>query len=398
MNKIEKLLLATLAVVQFTHIMDFMIMMPMSEILMKLFKISPDEFGMLVSAYNITAFVSCLLSISFIDRFERKKLLIAMYSGFIIGTFLCGLAPSYATLFLARVVAGFFGGVLSALILSIIGDAFSADRRGRAMGIVMLGFSAAAILGVPIGFYLANQFNWHIPFVIVGTIALLNLFLIARLIPDMPLKKENVQGSTFSKIKQILSNKPQMFALLLTLCIVFSQFLTIPFITPYIVRNVGIPKEYVSLVYLVGGAFTVFSSPLIGKLSDKHGKFRVLLVLSCVAILPILALTNLPVVSLWVVLTVTSLFFIFVAGRMIPAMALVTATTSSEGRGVFMSINSATQQLSSGLASFVAGSIIVELPDKMLLNYDYVGYLSVFTAIIAVGIAFMVQRKISEKP
>lgn len=398
MNRTEKFLLATLAIVQFTHIMDFMIMMPMSEILMKLFHISPDEFGTLVSAYNITAFVSCLLSIFFIDRYKRRTLIVTMYSGFILGTFLCGLAPSYPTLLIARVVAGFFGGVLSALILSVIGDVFSVERRGSAMGAVMLGFSAAAILGVPVGFYLANQWDWHIPFIIVASIALLNLFLINRFVPDTPVSKENKKTNPSDVIKAIFSNKAQLLALLLTLCIVFSQFLTIPFITPYIVRNVGISKEYVSLVYLVGGTFTVFSSPLIGRLSDKYGKFKVLWILSSVAVIPVLALTNLPTVPLWVVLTVTSSFFIFVAGRMTPAMALVTATTTMQGRGTFMSINSATQQLSSGLASYTAGSIIVELPSKALLNYNYVGYLSVFMAVIAVGVAFMVQKKMDYKP
>jgi predicted MFS family arabinose efflux permease len=383
MSRKELFLLLTLALIQFTNIMDFMIIMPLGNQLMKLFQIEPYQFGYIVGAYTITAGIVGFAGAFFIDNFDRKKLLFTCYVGFLLGTLACGFAPSYITILLARILTGVFGGVLGTLVLSIVGDAIPIERRATAMGIITSGFSLAAVFGVPFGNYLAHAYSWHAPFQFIAAIGTLIMLAISAFIPKMNshIRNKDIRPDPVQVLKNLYDNSNQRKALLLMCLLMLSQFTIIPFIAPYMEKNVGFTQMQVTYIYLFGGLCTVFTAPLIGRLADKIGKQTVFRIFAILVIIPIFAITNLPVLPLEIVLVITSFFFIVINGRVVPAIAIITGTTKPQSRGSFMSFNSSAQQLSAGIASFISGAIISQNVDGKLINYETIGYFAIVACI-----------------
>lgn len=368
--------------------MDFMIMMPLGPQLMRLLQITPQQFSLVVSAYTFSAFVSGMLSTFFVDKYDRKNTLILLYIGFIVGTFLCGMANSYVLLLAARIFTGLFGGVIGATILSIVGDVIPLERRGHAMGIVMAAFSFASVIGVPFGLFLANIFSWQAPFITLALLAVPILFLVYRYLPNI---KEHIglqqNVNAIQTIGAILAERNQRKALFLSMVMMLGHFCIIPFISPYMVANVGFNENQLQYIYLVGGLATVFTSPYIGKLADRKGKKKIFILFALLCIIPIIVITNMPPIPVMHALFVAAIFFIFTSGRMIPLQAMVTGAVNPKYRGSFMSINSSLQQLMAGLGSFVAGFIVSKDAYGKLINYTYVGALSVCMTLIAVWIS-----------
>ncbi|MEQ8520162.1 MAG: MFS transporter [Cytophagales bacterium] len=381
----ERILLLILASSQFTHIMDFMIMMPLGPQLMRIFGISPGEFSLLVSAYTFSAGIIGFVATFFLDRFDRRSAILFIYAGFIVGTIACAFSPNYLILLMCRSLTGAFGGILGALVLSIVGDAIPHERRGAAIGTVMAAFSAASVFGVPFGLYLASIFNWHSPFIFLGIAGVLIWILLFRIMPVMRdhLEERSERKGPLTIILDFAKDKNVINALLFTICLIMGQFSVIPFISPYMVKNVGFTEIQLSYIYLIGGGLTFFSSPLIGKLADRYGKINVFTTFGVLAVIPILFTTHLPPVSIFLALLVTSSFFVIVSGRMIPATTMVTSVVLPRKRGSFMSLRTAVLQMTSGTASLIAGLIIIESESGELLNYDYVGYFAVFFSLIA---------------
>jgi predicted MFS family arabinose efflux permease len=390
----ELVLLFTLAAIQFTHILDFMIMMPLAPIFKEVFKIDSHQHSILVASYNISAGISAFLAAFFIDKFDRKKALLFVYSGFILGTLACALSINYHFFLMARVLTGFFGGIASAVIASIIGDAIPNERRATAMGILMSAFSIASVIGVPLGLYIANSIDWHAPFFLVVGLSAALWVLASFNIPSMAghIVHSGKKPNPLHVLTNISSDPNQLRALGLMVCLMLGHFSIIPFISDYLVNNVGVTKNQLPLMYLVGGVVTIFSSPLVGRMADKYSRFKVLAVFSCIAIIPILAISNMPPLPLVYVLMITALFFICSGGRMIPANAMVTATVLPQHRGGFMSINSSLIQLSSGLASYIAGSIVLNDAKGALINYNYVGYMAAGFSLLVIFIAAGVKE------
>tara|TARA_B100001109_G_scaffold255887_1_gene262253 strand:- start:6432 stop:7628 length:1197 start_codon:yes stop_codon:yes gene_type:complete len=386
--KSEKALLYTLAVIQFSHITDFMIMMPLGPQLMKAFTITPAQFALLVSTYTISAGVSGFLGAFVIDRFDRKKAILTMATGFAIGTLSCSFATSYALLLTARSLTGVFGGVLGALILAIIGDAIPNERRASAMGVVMASFSAASVVGVPLGLFLASLSDWHFPFLVLGIVGLVTLLAIIRFLPNMSdhINTSTEKPSPVQIVKNVIQNSNQMKALLFGVVIMFSHFSIVPFISPYMVANVGFSEQQITYIYLLGGALTIFSSPLIGKLADRFGRWKVFAFTVLTASIPVLIITHLQENQIVLALVATSLFFIFGAGRMIPSTTMVTSSVKPENRGSFMSFNSACRQMTNGIAAYIAGLVITSGERGELLNYEYVGYFAVAMGVLSIYI------------
>ena len=274
----EKILLLTLAVIQFSHITDFMILMPLGPQLMDSFNILPSQFALLVSTYTFSAGTSGFVGAFFIDRFDRKKAILTMAAGFALGTLACGFAQTYYSLLITRSITGLFGGVMGALILSIIGDAIPNERRASAMGMVMAAFSVASVIGVPAGLFLADLSDWHMPFIVLGGLALLTLIPMAIYIPSMTdhISSYEQKPSPIQIVRNVTSNKNQMLALLFGSVIMFSHFSVVPFISPYLTTNVGFSDSQIKYIYLIGGALTVFSSPFIGRMADKYGRSKIL--------------------------------------------------------------------------------------------------------------------------
>ena len=392
MNK-EKILLFILACIQFTNIMDFMIMMPLGPQLMRIFNINPQEFSIIVSSYTISAGIFGFLGAFFIDKFDRKNALLYIYIGFTVGTFACAIAPTYHLLLIARILTGMFGGVLGALVLSIIGDAIPLDRRATAMGFVMAAFSFASVIGVPFGLLLATSFSWHMPFFLLSFLGLIVTLLIYMYIPNMKdhLVKKKAGENPFTFLINIANNGNQVRALLLMVCLMISQFSYISLLSPYLVANVGFTEHDLTYIYLIGGAVTIFTSPLVGKLADKFGRTKVFIVFSTLAIIPLLIITNLGTTPIFLVVIITTFNFVFISGRMIPGSTMITATVLPQNRGGFMSINSSVQQLSSGLAAFLAGIMVHKSSSGLWENYNYVGYMALVASIIAIGLSTTIK-------
>ncbi|MFC6999101.1 MFS transporter [Rufibacter roseus] len=390
----ESWLIFMLAAIQFTHIMDFVIMMPLGPQLMRVFDISPREFGFLVSAYTFSAAISGFLSAFFIDRFDRKDALLILYLGFTIGTLACALAPNFSLLLLARVLAGAFGGVLGALVLAIIGDAVPEQRRGSATGKVMAAFSVASIGGIPIGLYLASHASWHAPFYLLTALCLVVLAMSWRLLPPMREHLLNhVPQHPGKLIVSIFTNTNCLWAFSLMVALSLAGFTVVPFLSPYMVANVGFEEVELSYIYLFGGLATVVTSQWAGRLADKFGKLRVFTIAAIFSTIPILLVTHLPQVPHWQAFIVTTAFFIVFGARFVPAMSMITSSVEPRMRGSFMSINSSVQQMASGLAAFLAGLLITNAPGhEELEGFGTVGYIACGFTILSMFLASRLKK------
>jgi predicted MFS family arabinose efflux permease len=381
----ERLLLWSLASINFTHIVDFMVMMPLGPQLTRLFGITDAQFGLLVSAYSLAAGLSGLLVSMVIDRFERKRALLTMYAGFALATLACGLAPTYDALMLARVAAGVFGGVLGALVQTIVGDAVPFERRGQAMGLVMSAFSLSTVAGVPVSLWLASRWGWHLPFFAIAAVSVVVWLLAWRSVPRLRAHMTGVSAQPpLVQLRRVLSEPNHWRAFLLSMLMLSGSFAIIPYITIYTTSNAGLSMAQVPLVYLFGGVATLFTARLWGWLSDRWGKVTVFRVLGVLATVPMVALTHLPAVPLWVLLLVSTGFFIFVSGRMVPGMALLTAAPEPAVRGSFMSVNGALQSAVMGLSAWFGGALISRAPDGSVLGYGRAGWFALVTSVIMV--------------
>ena len=387
--KKEQIILLILACINFTHITDFMIMMPLGPQLIRIMHISPLQFSYLVSAYTFSAGISGFAAAFFVDKYNRKSVLLLGYIGFIAGTFACAFSPTYHLLLASRILAGTFGGLIGAQVQSIVADTFPFERRGKAMGTLMAAFSVASVVGVPLGLYFATVYNWQFPFMVVGGLGILIIPLVYTFIPDMVghIQQHEVKPNPFSVLTNILRDNNQLRALLLTCTLMFAHFIIVPLLSPFMVANVGFTEHQLTYIYLVGGTLTIFSAPLVGKLADKYGKQAILTVFSIIAILPLFFITHLGMVPLYVALTITAGFFVFSGGRMIPSMALVSSVVSPQQRGSFMSINSSLQQLATGIAAFIAGTIVTKSPEGPLIHYNWIGYISIAATLACIVIA-----------
>jgi predicted MFS family arabinose efflux permease len=392
-TKQEVLLLVTLALVQFTAVVDFMIMPPLAPKLISLWSISTREFGIAVGAYILTAGIFGFLGAFFIDKFDRKKLLTVLFAGLTAGTLLCGLAPSYPVLLVGRIIAGMFGGLLGTMVFSIIGDAIPAERRGRSFGFVTASFSLASILGVPGGLYFANILGWHAPFLILVGLGLVVQLLVALFVPSLTGHLNAPRRTPVEVVQAVMNDKNQLFAIALVVTIAIGQFSILPLLTAFLVTNVGITESQLPLMYLIGGTATVFASPIIGILADKTDKSLIYTVAAIVSILPIFLITHFaPATSLGIVFATTTLFFICMNGRMIPGMALVQGTVLPQQRGSFTSISTSVQQLSSAAGTFLSGFIVIKGTDGLLQHYNWVGFSAIAFTIISLFIVRQIKQ------
>ncbi len=388
----ERYLLLTLSGMQFSHILDFMIMMPLGPILMHEFGIGTHQFGFLVASYSFSAALAGLLASTFVDKFERKRLLLSVFALFGLATLACGLAPSYMALLIARGLAGTFGGVVGAMVQTLVGDLIPFERRATASGVISAAFSLSTVAGVPLSLWLANHYNWPAPFILIACTTVLFLLIALRFLPDV---RHHLSPSTssgqakrahpFSAMFEVLSDANHLHALLFTMLILFSGFTVIPYITVYAVSNVGISLHDIPYVYLAGGAATLITSRLIGRWADARGKVKIYRIMAISAMLPLFAVTQIGTAPLWVWLTCTTFFFILVSGRMIPAMAIITSAARPKLRGTFMSLNAAMQQLASGLAATLAGLITTQNAAGQMVGYDKVGYVAITANILAIA-------------
>lgn len=380
----ERALLFTLAGIQFTHIVDFMVMMPLGPQFTRLFGISDAQFGLLVSAYTLAAGVSGLAASAFIDRFERKSLLLSLYAAFALATLACGLAPTYALLMVARIAAGLFGGVMGALVQTMVGDAIPFERRGRAMGVVMASFSLATVAGVPASLALAEALSWHASFVAIALASFVIGAVGLRTLPRLTGHLQAARGASARQALAAVLREPNHWrAFGFSALVMGSSFTVIPFLTIYLTSNVGVAPAQVPLIYLAGGVATLFTARLIGALADRWGKVRAFRIVAALALLPMLAVTHLGPTPLAVVLVVSTAFFVFVSGRMVPGMALVTSASVPSLRGAFMSLNGSLQSAAMGLAAMLGGALIGRDTAGTVQGYERCGWIAALLTLVS---------------
>jgi len=390
--------IAIIAILQFTIILDFMVLSPLGAILLPTFHITTQQFGLVVSAYAFSAGASGLLAAGFADKFDRKKILLFFYSGFMLGTFLCAIAPTYHFLLGARIVTGIFGGVISSVSFAIITDLFKMEVRGRVMGFVQTAFAASQVLGLPIGLYLANKFNWHAPFWMIEGVGLaigVVIFIYMKPVDaHLAIKSDR---NPFEHLMKTLSHNTYLRAFLATTLLATGGFMLMPFGSAFSINNLGIKMDDLPVLYGVTGLFSIVTGPLMGKASDKIGKYNMFVVGSIISIAMVLIYTNLGITPLWILISLNVVLFVGISSRMISASALMTAIPQPQDRGAFMSINSSVQQIAGGVAAYVAGMLVVQSKAGPILHYNRLGYVVVGSMLVAVALMYMIDRHIKQK-
>lgn len=383
----ELLVLLILAAVQFTTIVDFMIVMPLGPQLMRKLEIGPAQFGLIVSSYTFAAGAAGLVASAIVDRFARRTTFMILYAGFLLGTLFCALAPSYPLLVAARVATGAFGGILGGMAMTIIGDVFPEERRGRATGSLMSGFALASVVGVPFGLFLGTNYGWHIPFIALVIGGLPALFLIPWAMPPLNEHVGKVHSHPLRSLAQTFSVPNHVNAFVLTIAIVLGGFTVFPYVSAYLVANVGMTEAQLPLIYIAGGALTLLASPVIGRLADRYGKLRIYHLISPVFALFVLAITHLPPVPVAVAVALFGAMMVSNVGRMIAAMAMITSSVAPHRRGGFLSANSSVQHIASGLGAYVGGLILAEGASGRVEHFGIVGWIAAGATLASLWLA-----------
>ncbi len=389
----QKFVVFIIAITQFSVILDFMVMSPLGDMLMKSMNIRPAQFGLAVSAYAISAGISGLLTAGFADRYDRKKLLLFFYTGFIVGTVLCGLANTYWLLIAARVFTGIFGGVIGSIGMAIITDLFDIHHRGRVMGFVQMGFGASQVLGIPISLYIANHFGWQSPFIMVAILgALIAIFILMKLQPVTKHLELQQDRNAFSHLWHTIAKRHYRIGFLTTALLSLGGFMMMPFGSAFAINNLKLTNEQLPLLFMMAGVGTLIIMPLVGKISDKVDKFKLFSAATIWMSIVVVIYTNLGPTPLWLVVTLNILLMMGIMSRMVPSMALVTAIPDMSDRGAFMSINSSLQQIAGGIAAAVAGMIVIQ-KDKTspIQHYNTLGYIMIALSVICLYMLFRVS-------
>ncbi len=386
-------MIAIIAFIQFTVILDFMVLSPLGAILMPELGITTAQFGWVVSGYAFSAGVSGILAAGFADKFDRKKLLLFFYVGFLVGTALCASANNYHLLLLARIFTGIFGGVIGSIGFAIITDIFELKVRGRVMGFTQMAFAASQILGLPIGLLLANNFGWHSTFwmiVIVGF--LVGITIVVYMKPITAHLEANKNQNPFKHLIGTVSNPDYIKVFLSTTLLATGGFMLMPFGSTFSTNNLGLSLDDLPLLYGVTGIFTMVFGPLMGKMADKYGKLKIFLFGSVLGIILVGIYCNLGVTPLWMVLLLNVVLFLGINARMVSSSALITAIPDLKDRGAFMSINSSVQQISGGIASAIAGVIVVQRADGFVEHYPLLGWVVIGSMVISAALMFVINN------
>jgi predicted MFS family arabinose efflux permease len=395
----QKLVITLLALTQFTVVLDFMVMSPLGDILMKSMDMTTTQFGFAVLSYGLSAGISGLLTAGFADRFDRKKLLLFFYIGFILGTLFCGLANTYPLLIAARIVTGIFGGVIGSISMAIVADLFTLQQRGRVMGFMQMGFGASQVLGIPISLFIANEWGWQSPFLmIVGLAILIWLVIIIKLQPITKHLEIQTDRNALKHLWRTIAKRDYRIGFLATALLSLGGFMMMPWGSAFAINNLGVTVHQLPILFMVAGISTLIIMPFIGKLSDKMDKFKLFAFASLWLIVVVLVYTNLTVVPFWVVMVVNICMMMGIMSRMVPSMALASSLPAMQDRGAFMSINSSLQQMAGGLAAGLSGMIVTQ-KDKFspLEHYDTLGIVVTSITLVCIYMVYRVSKVVKAR-
>jgi predicted MFS family arabinose efflux permease len=397
-TRYQKLVAGLLAFLQFAVILDFMIMAPLGAVIMPSLKVTPAQFGMIVSAYAFSAGISGIIAAGFADRFDRKKFLLFFYIGFIGGTLWCGLAHSFPSLLAARIVTGVFGGVIGSVVLAIATDLFAPQLRGRVMAIIQTSFSASQVMGIPVALYLSNHWDWHAPFYMMVSVGVIGGALLAwKLEPVTAHLNGRQETNPLRHLFATITERRHLTAFATTALLTIGGFMLMPFSSVFTVNNLGISLDHLPTIYLITGLCTIVTGPLIGKATDAFGKMPVFFAGSILSSIMVLIYTHLSQIPLLAVVLVNVVMFVGIFSRMIPYQALAAAVPELHMRGAFNAISASIQQLAGGTAAVVAGHLVSTGADGRLVGFPNIGYLVVCTTFVAALLARQVNREVQAR-
>jgi predicted MFS family arabinose efflux permease len=391
----QKFVVAVLAFLQFTIVLDFMMLSPLGALVMPALHIGPSKFGLVVSVYAFSAGTSGFLTAGFADRFDRKKLLMVLYCGFVLGTVLCGLASTYRTLLAARMITGLFAGVVGSVSFAIVTDLFPLQMRGRVMGVIQTSFGASSVLGIPFALYLSTHWSWNVPFFMVAAIcSVVGVVIHLGLRPVVAHLQLHPDRNPLHHLLHTLAQPRYLQGFATTALLSIGGFMLMPFVSAFNVYNIGIPVKKLALLYFITGLFSVVCGPLIGRASDSIGKFRVFTAGCAITIVMVVVYTHLGVTPLWLLILISIVLNVGIFSRMIASQALISGVPAPPDRGAYMSITSSLQSVAGGIASAVAGLIVVQTQAGPLLHFDILGYILVVTTLITLSMMYFINRRI----
>lgn len=387
-------LIIIIALIQFSVVVDFMVLSPLGTFVMKDLVLQPNQFSLVVSGYAFSAFVSALATAGFADRFDRKRMLIFFFSGFILGTLFCALSNSYQTLLFARILTGLFGGVISSISYAIITDLFAVNQRGRVMGFVQMAFGISQIVGIPLGLYLTQLADWHMPFYVIVAFAMTLLFAIVIFMKPVNahLNLANSSTKAIDHFKHIFATKRYLNGFIATALLTTGGYMLMPFGSDFAVQNLKLTEDQLPIMYMATGIFTFVTGPLAGILSDKFGRYSLFVSGTIISTIIVLIYTRLGESSLWMIVGLNVILFVGITFRIVPAQAMMTQIPAPADRGAFMSINSAVQQLSGGIAATVAGMIVYKAENGTIINYPILGIVVSISMLVAMILMGRVHR------
>ncbi len=397
-TKYHIFIIAILAITVFTVVLDFMVLSPLGAQLLRLLNISTGQFGLVVSVYALSAGASGLLAAGFADKYDRKKLLLFFYAGFILGTLMCGFANTYNLLLVARIITGIFGGVISSISFAIITDLFPIEKRGRVMGFVQLSFAVSQVIGIPVGLYLAHLYDWHAPFIAIVILSVVVFFAIWKWM--QPINKHiglYQDKNAFVHLYHTITNKQYLKGFGATALLSLGGFMLMPFSAAFLVYNIKITEAQLPLVFMFTGICTMIAGPLIGKFTDRFGKFKMFTFGTIISIIMVYVYTNMVEMPMYQVIIINCILFIGITSRMISGSALMTAVPEMPHRGAFMGINSSIQQIAGGIASLFAGFIVVQSADQTLQHFNWLGLVVIVTMIICLWMMYIVHTYVKTK-
>lgn len=398
-TRYQKIVVVLIATLQFTVVLDFMVMSPLSDFLIKALDITPAQFGLVVSSYAFSAGISGILAAGFADKFDRKKMLLFFYTGFVIGTLFCGIATTYPMLLFARIVTGIFGGVIGAIGMAIVTDLFAINQRGRVMGITQMAFAASQVLGIPISLVIADRWGWNAPFLmIVGLSIILGVLVVFLMKPVDKHLSLNVDTKALGHLWSTLKTPRYQTGFVTTALLSIGGFMLMPFGSVFAVNNLGVAPGDLFVIFTATGVCSIVIMPMIGRLSDRYDKFKIFMYGSLWAAVMVLFYTNLSSIPLWQVILCNILMFVGIMSRVVPSTAMVSGIPEMKDRGAFMSIMTSLQQLAGGIAAVIAGLIVhQETKTSPLENFDVLGIVVAVCIIATIYGLYRVDRLLAEK-
>lgn len=398
-NGYQKLVIFLLALTQFTVVLDFMVMSPLGDIMMKTLKITASQFGIAVSAYAFSAGISGLLTAGFADKFDRKKLLLFFYIGFTIGTVFCAIAPTFILLVAARIFTGIFGGVIGSISMAIVADLFNLQQRGKVMGFIQMGFGVSQVLGIPIGLYIANAWGWHVPFLwIAAMAAIITLVLSFKLQPIVEHLSLKQEKTPIQHLWHTISKPHYQVGFLSTALLSIGGFMMMPFGSAFAINNLKVTNDELPLLFMITGVATLITMPIAGKLSDKFSKFKLFAFATLFAIIVMNIYAHFAATPFWIVLVTNILMMMAIMSRMVPSTTLTSAIPEPQDRGAFMSINSSLQQMAGGFGAMIAGLIIVQKDNYAPLeHYDTLAMVASVIMFVSIYLVSRVSKIVYKK-